>query len=382
MSAPDISRATSLYGRPLLWRDSIGQLAAEYGDGPSVSGTQYYTADHLGSTRLITDSQGAVVERLDYFPFGEGFAPGMNGRSTDYPAYNAGARPANPKDGESIKFTGKERDSETGLDYFGARYLSSVQGRFMASDWSAKPQAVPYANLNDPQTLNLYAYVRNNPLNRRDPDGHVCIFGFGDTCTPSPTKTATQGAATGTGAQLLNDGIRRGQYQQAASQLSGPTGSAAREALRAETYTKLSPISKGVTDAAKAARVGQLAEKTAEQLAESASRTSPTWNAIGGASKVVGAAGVVVGVGIAASNIASAPEGQRGQVVAGEVGALGGGLVFGYGGAAAGAFIGSFFGPGPGTAVGAFVGSLIVGGGGAVLGETAATEVYKQLEDQ
>ena len=46
------------------------------------------------------------MERLDYFPFGEGFAPGMNGRSTDYPAYNAGARPA-IQDGESIKFTAK-----------------------------------------------------------------------------------------------------------------------------------------------------------------------------------------------------------------------------------------------------------------------------------
>ncbi len=276
----------------------------------------------------------------------------------------------------------KERDAETGLDYFGARYFSSAQGRFTTPDWSAKPQAVPYADFSDPQTLNLYAYVRNNPLNRTDPDGHVCIFGFGDTCTPSPAKTATQGAAAGTGAQLLNDGIRRGQYQQAASQLSGPGGSAARKALQAGTYSNLSPIGQGMTDAAKAARVGQLAGKTAEQLAGSASTTSGTWNAIGGASKVVGAAGVVVGVGIAASNIASAPEGQRGQVVAGQAGALGGGLAGGYGGAALGGFIGSFFGPGPGTAVGAFIGGLAGGGGGAVVGEKAATEVYKKLEDQ
>jgi RHS repeat-associated protein len=82
--------------------------------------------------------------------------------------------------------TGKERDAETGLDYFGARYFSGAQGRFTSPDWSAKPQPVPYANLRDPQTLNLYGYVRNNPLKNHDPDGHVCIFGIGDTCTAPP----------------------------------------------------------------------------------------------------------------------------------------------------------------------------------------------------
>jgi RHS repeat-associated protein len=61
---------------------------------------------------------------------------------------------------------------ETGLDYFGARYLSSAQGRWTSPDWSAAPEPVPYASLGDPQTLNLYAYVRNNPLSRADLDGH------------------------------------------------------------------------------------------------------------------------------------------------------------------------------------------------------------------
>lgn len=69
-------------------------------------------------------------------------------------------------------FTGKERDSESGLDNFTARYFTSSMGRFMTPDWSAKPQGVPYAVLDDPQSLNLYAYVRNNPLSRTDPSGH------------------------------------------------------------------------------------------------------------------------------------------------------------------------------------------------------------------
>ncbi len=70
------------------------------------------------------------------------------------------------------QFTGKERDAESGLDYFGARYYGSALGRFTSPDWSAKPMPVPYAALGDPQSLNLYAYVRNNPLSRADADGH------------------------------------------------------------------------------------------------------------------------------------------------------------------------------------------------------------------
>jgi len=69
-------------------------------------------------------------------------------------------------------FTGKERDTESGNDYFEARYYSSAMGRFMSPDWSDKPDPIPYADLEDPQTLNLYSYVRNNPLTRRDLNGH------------------------------------------------------------------------------------------------------------------------------------------------------------------------------------------------------------------
>ena len=63
-----------------------------------------------------------------------------------------------------------------GLDYFGARYFSGAQGRWTSPDWSATPQPVPYADLSDPQTINLYAYLRNNPLRGRDSDGHCGSF--------------------------------------------------------------------------------------------------------------------------------------------------------------------------------------------------------------
>jgi RHS repeat-associated protein len=71
------------------------------------------------------------------------------------------------------KFTGKERDIESGLDNFGARYDNSALGRFMTPDWAAKPTTVPYAKFGDPQSLNLYAYVGNGPLNRVDTGGHL-----------------------------------------------------------------------------------------------------------------------------------------------------------------------------------------------------------------
>jgi len=67
----------------------------------------------------------------------------------------------------------------TGLDYFGARYYGNTFGRFTTPDWSAKVEGVPYADFKDPQSLNLYGDVRNNPIVRIDADGH-CPAGSGN----------------------------------------------------------------------------------------------------------------------------------------------------------------------------------------------------------
>jgi RHS repeat-associated protein len=152
--------------------DAMGELAAEWTNAPDATSpatTAYPMADHLGSIRLVTDSTGAVKECHDYLPFGEEIVAGVGDRGSCYPA--------NPAKGPL--FTGKERDGETqtsanppGLDFFGARYFSAALGRFTTPDWSAAPEPVPYADLGDPQTLNLYGYVRGNPLRFRDPDGH------------------------------------------------------------------------------------------------------------------------------------------------------------------------------------------------------------------
>jgi RHS repeat-associated protein len=84
----------------------------------------------------------------------------------------------------AYKSTGKERDTESGNDYFGARYYASTMGRFLSPDWSKNPQGVPYADYTNPQTLNLYHYMRSNPLGGVDPDGHRCEADFDSFQTP------------------------------------------------------------------------------------------------------------------------------------------------------------------------------------------------------
>jgi RHS repeat-associated protein len=127
-------------------------------------------ADHLGSTRLVTDPIANVIAFHDYLPFGEEILAGVGGRTGSWGASG---------DNINQKFTGKERDQESGLDYFGARYYGSALGRFTSPDWSATAEPVPYATLDNPQSLNLYAYLRNNPLDGVDPDGHDSLH----TCT-------------------------------------------------------------------------------------------------------------------------------------------------------------------------------------------------------
>ncbi len=106
-----------------------------------------------------------------------------HGVASKNPALNQGINEANSTTAIGLRaglllnrvqsrYTGKERDQESGLDYFGARYYASSMGRFMSPDWSAKYEPVPYAKLDNPQSLNLYSYVLNNPLSQVDPDGH------------------------------------------------------------------------------------------------------------------------------------------------------------------------------------------------------------------
>lgn len=116
----------------------------------------YYFSDHLGTHAVVMNAAGTQCEQdADYYPYG--------GMQNDY---------CTTPVAQNYKFTGKERDTESGLDEFGARYYGSMVGRFMTPDWAAKAVTVPYANFGNPQSLNLYSYVENNPTTMGDPDGH------------------------------------------------------------------------------------------------------------------------------------------------------------------------------------------------------------------
>ena len=143
-------------GNVLAEADGAGVLTAEYIyfngkriariDQPANT-VHYYLSDHLGSSTKIISSAGVVEEESDFTAFGSELSA------------TSGAN--------HYKFTSKERDSETGLDYFGARFYSNGLGRWTSPD----PKGMALRHLLNPQKLNKYAYVLNNPAGAFDPDG-------------------------------------------------------------------------------------------------------------------------------------------------------------------------------------------------------------------
>ncbi|MGA2350370.1 MAG: RHS repeat-associated core domain-containing protein [Terracidiphilus sp.] len=132
-----------------------GKLLATYNGTDTIFALQ----DWLGSKRVEVGASGCATTFAS-LPFGDGLTTGS------LPGYSP------CMDATEHHYTGKERDTESGNDYFEARYYSSAMGRFLSPDWSAQEEPVPYAKLDNPQTLNLYSYVQNNPLTSTDPTGH------------------------------------------------------------------------------------------------------------------------------------------------------------------------------------------------------------------
>ncbi len=150
-----------------------GKLVATY----DAKGIHFALSDPLGTKRVQANAAGQVDESCTGLPFGNDL-----GNPTSLPCAQTANALATNDDATEHHFTQKERDAESGNDYFLARYYSSAMGRFMSPDWSAKETPVPYAVFTDPQSLNLYAYVRNNPLTRVDADGHCNANDWG--CNP------------------------------------------------------------------------------------------------------------------------------------------------------------------------------------------------------
>jgi RHS repeat-associated protein len=138
--------------------DAGGKLVAEYStqqaDTPKIN---YTTNDHLGSPRITTDQNGQVISRTDYQPYGEEIASTQRTANLGYTVQ------------DSVKqgFTGYIKDDETGLDYAQARMYKNSLGRFTGVDAILMKED----RLRDPQQINLYGYVRNNPLAFVDPTG-------------------------------------------------------------------------------------------------------------------------------------------------------------------------------------------------------------------
>jgi RHS repeat-associated protein len=120
--------------------------------------------------------------------------------------------------------TGKERDSESGNDYFGARYYASWTGRFLSPD----PSGLYFANPYNPQSLNLYSYARNNPLKNTDPTGLDCVYLNDDgTGVQSVDHNSNFGECVGTDANGNPNGSNGGYWVNGNVNASGVTTNAA-----------------------------------------------------------------------------------------------------------------------------------------------------------
>jgi RHS repeat-associated protein len=170
---PSGEQLTELHGTSASWQHTNvwagGMLFATYG----TDNQHFYFNDPLGTRRVQTNAAGATEQSCLSLPYGD--------FETCFPTPT-----------EHL-FTGKERDTESGNDYFGARYYASTMGRFMSPDPynaiiikqgmlagglpAAAAESFFNGFLEDPQNLNQYSYVRNNPLRLVDPTGSAPVDG-------------------------------------------------------------------------------------------------------------------------------------------------------------------------------------------------------------
>jgi RHS repeat-associated protein len=154
-------------GQTTIWvYDAFGQLAAEYATNlTKAEGVYYRTTDHLGSTRIVTNQTAQVVQRRDFFPFGEAI-PADSSHGNRQTVLDGGQATYNANIGVKQQFTGQQRDEETGLDYFGARKYLGPLGQFLSVD----PGGAGVTPSN-PQSWNAFSYSLNSPLTFVDPSG-------------------------------------------------------------------------------------------------------------------------------------------------------------------------------------------------------------------
>jgi len=347
------------YGCALLNSAALGGAAAPLGVDSAVATLQngtmsaprvvgqyagakdifFYHHDHLGSPVVVTGFDGRVVSKQKYFPFGEEYGGG-GGTLTH-------------------RFTGHERDPESGLDYMMARYYSAASGRFMSVDPGGD------TDLLDPQSWNRYTYVRNNPIGRRDPDGRAAQ-------DDKNAQRAVQGATLHVAREASTNSAVRADYARESGKLA-PNDAAGRTALKSAAREA------STTTGSAAAEAMRPAAGEAARAGGTASKTNAAVDAVMEGAGKAGPALFVAGAAVSAYNIASAPEGQKMQATAQEAGAWAGALGGGALGAKGGALAGTAIGGPVGGVVGAVVGGLGGSIGGAILGAKAAGAAYKAV---
>jgi RHS repeat-associated protein len=192
----------TLYHYRVKSKDAAGNLAVsgDFTFTTAQNGSaaiKWLVTDHLGSTRIVIDETGSLagITRHDFLPFGEELSAGVGIRSA---ALGYGA------DSTRQKFTGYERDDETGLDFAEARYFGSVQGRFTSVD-----PLMASGMVGCPQSWNRYAYAFNNPLRYTDPTGMLA----GDFYDEEGRRIGTDGQNDGR-AYLVTDQAQAEQIRQ------------------------------------------------------------------------------------------------------------------------------------------------------------------------
>ena len=153
-----------------------GRLLASLTNTSGTVTTQFQHPDRLG-TRLTTDTSGNLLSENVNLPFGTSLPNAASLNGSGQPTQGEGYLPSGANQSTKKRFTSYDRSASTGLDYAVNRHYSSLQGRFTQVD----PIGMSATSLSDPQSLNLYAYCGNDPINQIDPDGLFSlksIFGF------------------------------------------------------------------------------------------------------------------------------------------------------------------------------------------------------------